>query len=91
SVVAVLGLLSASSGFAAEATRIKGSQVLFTTTTQCSYPRSPALGLGVTAALSLMLAQLILNVATGCICCRRTPHPSNSNWTIASICFVVSW
>ncbi|CAN1293005.1 Protein MODIFYING WALL LIGNIN-2 [Linum perenne] len=91
SLVSLLGLLSATSGFAAEATRIKASQVQFTTTTQCAYPRSPALPLGLTSAVSLMLAQLIINVATGCICCRRTPNPSNSNWTIASICFVVSW
>lgn len=47
--------------------------------------------LGLTAAVALMIAQVMINIATGCICCRRGPHPSNSNWTLALICFVVSW
>ncbi|PIN03641.1 hypothetical protein CDL12_23841 [Handroanthus impetiginosus] len=38
-----------------------------------------------------MIAQIIINVATGCICCRKGPHQSNSNWTLALVCFVVSW
>ncbi|KAK9192801.1 hypothetical protein WN944_003494 [Citrus x changshan-huyou] len=123
STVGLLGLLSAATGFGAEATRIKlatkipsrlglpslsrlasglycksmyldssglqtGSQVQITSPTQCSYPRSPALGLGLTAALSLLVAQVTINVATGCICCRRGPHPSNSNWTIALVFFL---
>ncbi|XP_031255406.1 uncharacterized protein LOC116113395 [Pistacia vera] len=91
SFVGFLGLLSAATGFGAEATRIKGSDVDTTDPSQCSYPRSPALGLGLTAAVSLMIAQITINVATGCICCRRGPHPSQSNWTIALVCFVVSW
>jgi hypothetical protein len=48
------------------------------------------MALGLTAALSLMIAQIIINVSTGCICCKRSPLPS-SNWTVALICFVVSW
>ncbi|CBI26566.3 hypothetical protein AAG906_004593 [Vitis piasezkii] len=89
--VGFLGLLSAALGFAAEAKRIKGSQVQFSSSTACTYPRSPALPLGLTAAVALMIAQVMINIATGCICCRRGPHPSNSNWTLALICFVVSW
>ncbi|KAF9670455.1 hypothetical protein SADUNF_Sadunf13G0070700 [Salix dunnii] len=91
SVVGLLGLLSAATGFGAEATRIKGSEVQFTSATQCTYPRSPALGLGLIAAVTLTIAQVIINVATGCICCKRSQHSSNSNWTIAFVCFVVSW
>ncbi|XP_059667372.1 protein MODIFYING WALL LIGNIN-1-like [Cornus florida] len=90
-VVGFLGLLSAALGFAAEAKRIKGSQVEFNTPSICVYPRSPALALGLTAAVALMIAQIIVNVATGCICCRRGSRQSNSNWTLALICFVVSW
>ncbi|KAL0400482.1 UNVERIFIED_CONTAM: hypothetical protein Slati_4078100 [Sesamum latifolium] len=90
-VVAFLGLLSAVSGFAAEAKRIKGDQVQFPSPTECIYPRSPALGLGLTAAVALMIAQIIINVATGCVCCRKGPHQSNSNWTLALVCFIVSW
>ncbi|THG09416.1 hypothetical protein TEA_028015 [Camellia sinensis var. sinensis] len=90
-VVGFLGLLCAVTGFAAEATRIKGSQVQSDSSSTCNYPSSPAFGLGLTAALALMVAQIIINVTTGCICCRRGPHQSNSNWTVALICFVVSW
>ncbi|KAJ8771322.1 hypothetical protein K2173_026499 [Erythroxylum novogranatense] len=90
-VVGSLGLLSAATGFGAEATRIKGSEVQFVSATQCSYPRSPALALGLTAAVALMTAQIIINIATGCICCRRGPNPSNSNWRLALVCYVVSW
>uniref|UniRef100_A0A2P2IQ85 Transmembrane protein n=1 Tax=Rhizophora mucronata TaxID=61149 RepID=A0A2P2IQ85_RHIMU len=91
SVVGFLGLLSAATGFGAEATRIKGSEVQFISATQCAYPRSPALGLGLTAAVALLIAHIIINVATGCICCRRGLDPSNSNWRIALVCFFVSW
>ncbi|XP_024961774.1 uncharacterized protein LOC112502165 [Cynara cardunculus var. scolymus] len=91
-VVGFLGLLSALLAFVAEAKRIKGSQVTFSSPSECVYPRSPALALGLTAAVSLMIAQVIINVATGCICCTRAgPHQSTSNWTIALVCFVVSW
>ncbi|KAJ6360415.1 hypothetical protein OIU77_004432 [Salix suchowensis] len=68
-----------------------GSEVQFTSATQCTYPRSPALGLGLIAAVTLTIAQVIINVATGCICCKRSQLSSNSNWTIAFVCFVVSW
>ncbi|MBA0643599.1 hypothetical protein Goklo_027872, partial [Gossypium klotzschianum] len=64
-VVAFLGVLSAATGFAAEATRIKASEVKFVSTTQCSYPRSPALGLGLTAAAALLVAHIIINIPTG--------------------------
>lgn len=89
--VGFLGLLSAATGFGAEATRIKGSQVQFLSTTQCVYPRSPALALGLTAAAALMVAQVMINASTGCICCKRTIEPLNSNWKMALVCFVISW
>ncbi|KAK2632021.1 uncharacterized protein LOC104430322 [Eucalyptus grandis] len=85
-VVGFLGLLSAATGFAAEATRIKASEV-----TQCEYPRTPAVSLGSTAVLTLLIAQVIISMATGCICCRRNTHPSTSSGTIAVICFILSW
>ncbi|XP_077234839.1 transmembrane protein, putative (DUF1218) [Tasmannia lanceolata] len=88
--VAFLGLLAAALGFAAEATRVKVTDVKLTNET-CTYPRSPALGLGLTAAVALMVAQIIINTAAGCFCCKKHPHPSSSNWTVALACFVVSW
>lgn len=90
-VVGFLGLLSAATSFAAEATRIKGSQVQFVGVNQCMYPRSPALTLGLTAALALMLSQIIINVASGCVCCRKSSQISDSNWKVALVCFVLSW
>ncbi|KAK9272635.1 hypothetical protein L1049_003011 [Liquidambar formosana] len=91
SVVGFLGLLAAAMGFGAEAKRIKSSEVQFISPTECRYPRSPALALGLTAVVALVMAQVIINVETGCICCRRSPHPRNSNWPLALVCFVVSW
>ncbi|KAH7839596.1 hypothetical protein Vadar_006121 [Vaccinium darrowii] len=91
SILGFLGLLSAATGFAAEAKRIKGSQVLLTSPSTCTYPSSPAMGLGLTAAMALLVAQIIINVTSGCFCCKRGPRQSNSNWTLALICYVVSW
>ncbi|KAI3720507.1 hypothetical protein L2E82_31494 [Cichorium intybus] len=90
-LVGFLGLVSAVLGFVAEAKRVKGSEVKFSSPSECVYPRSPALALGLTAAVCLLIAQVIMNVATGCICCRRGPQSSTSNWTLAIVCFVVSW
>ncbi|XP_042504974.1 protein MODIFYING WALL LIGNIN-2 isoform X2 [Macadamia integrifolia] len=69
----------------------KGSQVHYTPPDTCTYPRSPALGLGLGAAVALMIAQVIINVAAGCICCKRNSQYSNSNWTLSLVYFVVSW
>ncbi|KAG6509128.1 protein MODIFYING WALL LIGNIN-1-like [Zingiber officinale] len=90
SFVGFLGLLSSALGFAAEATRIKVSDVQ-TTLGQCSYPKSPALALGLIAATALMIAQAIINSVAGCICCKKYPNPSNTNWTIGLISFITSW
>ncbi|GAU45665.1 hypothetical protein TSUD_268330 [Trifolium subterraneum] len=89
--VAFLGLLSAATSFAAEATRIKGYQIQFISPNQCTYPRSPALPLGFTAAMSLMISQIVINISTGCICCRKTLRIPDSNWSVALVCFVLSW
>lgn len=70
---------------------LQGEQVHLPSPEECIYPRSPALGLGLTAAVALVVAQIIINVATGCVCCRKGPHQSYSNWTTALVCFLVSW
>ncbi|OWM72422.1 hypothetical protein CDL15_Pgr018307 [Punica granatum] len=89
--VVFFGLFSAATGFAAEATRIKGSSVQLVAPTQCAYPQSPALALGLTAAVALVIAQIIINVGIGCTYCNQSPHLSSSNWTIAVGCLVGSW
>ncbi|CAH8320147.1 unnamed protein product [Eruca vesicaria subsp. sativa] len=93
-VLSLLGLLSAITAFAAEATKIKKSQVNITTSdslTTCSYHRSPAYSLGFASAVFLMIAQIIVSIGSGCFCCRKGPAPSRSNWIISLICFIVSW
>ncbi|KAH7853866.1 hypothetical protein Vadar_007467 [Vaccinium darrowii] len=92
SVVGFLGLLSAALSFAAEGTKTTVSEIQLTPNGNgCVFPSSPALGLGLAAAVVLLTAQIIINVTTGCICCRRGSYQSNSSWTVALICFVVSW
>ncbi|ONK79955.1 uncharacterized protein A4U43_C01F12230 [Asparagus officinalis] len=90
-VVGFLGLLSAALSFAAEATRIKASDVQTLAPDECRYPRSPALSLGLGAAVALMIAQVIINTVAGCICCKRNSRPSDRNWSVALVSFAVSW
>ncbi|MQL91990.1 hypothetical protein Taro_024609 [Colocasia esculenta] len=89
-VVGFLGVLSAALGFAAEATRIKVSDVQTATPGECIYPRSPALVLGLASAVALMMAQAIINAVAGCICCKKRPESSGTNWTIG-ITFVIAF
>ncbi|KGN53195.1 uncharacterized protein LOC101221478 [Cucumis sativus] len=90
-VVAILGIVMIATGFAAEATRTKRNQVTKVAPDLCKYPRSPALGLGLTAALSLLFAQITIKASTGCVCCIRGPRPPASKWRTAVICFTISW
>ncbi|KAM0945697.1 putative modifying wall lignin-1/2 [Dioscorea sansibarensis] len=91
--VGFLGLLSAALAFGAEATRVKVrvSDVETTSSGDCIYPKSPASALGLTAAMALLVAQLIINIVAGCVCCKRHQNSSNSNWTLALISLTVSW
>ncbi|WOL18999.1 hypothetical protein Cni_G27796 [Canna indica] len=89
--VGFLGLLSAALAFAAEGTRIKASDVKATAGGECIYPKSPALALGLISSLALMMAQAIINIIAGCICCKKHPHPSGTNWTVGLISFIASW
>ncbi|KAL4595845.1 hypothetical protein ACB092_12G121300 [Castanea dentata] len=91
-VVGILGLLSVILGFVAEATKIKISQVT-SIGFSCVRPHSPATALGIVALLAIILAQIIISVATGCICCccKSGSHPNSSNWIKAQLCFVFSW
>uniref|UniRef100_A0A7N2MHM7 Uncharacterized protein n=1 Tax=Quercus lobata TaxID=97700 RepID=A0A7N2MHM7_QUELO len=58
----------------------------------CIYPSSPATALGIVALLAIILSQIIITVATGCICCcKRGSLPTTSNWTAAQACFSFSW
>ncbi|MCL7037631.1 hypothetical protein MKW94_014655 [Papaver nudicaule] len=67
--VGFLGLLAFSLGLSAEIKRIKVSDVTFTSYHECTHPRSVAFALGLTASLSLIIANVIINVSAGSFCC----------------------
>ncbi|KAK6936572.1 DESIGUAL/Modifying wall lignin-1/2 [Dillenia turbinata] len=92
-LVGFLGFLTAVLAFIAEGTQFKSSQVVYVSETECIFPssESPASTLGLAAALTLLLAQIIVSVAARCFCCYRGPYPSNSTWILALISFIVSW
>ncbi|KAL0920659.1 hypothetical protein M5K25_009809 [Dendrobium thyrsiflorum] len=91
SVVGFLGLLSAALAFAAEATRIRASDVETRTLGDCIYPKSPAVYLGLFSAVVVAIDQAVINFVSGCICCKRNLNRYNTNWTVALISFIVSW
>ncbi|KAF6135836.1 hypothetical protein GIB67_028155 [Kingdonia uniflora] len=64
------------------------SEVQFTAPSVCSYPRTPALHLGLAASIVLVMAQVIIIFEAGCICCKRNSHLSNSSCSASLICFV---
>lgn len=91
-LVGVLGLVAFVLGVAAEAVHTKADQVRVTQSGECIYPRNPAFTMGVIATLTLMMAQIILNVAAGCLCCGTHVHyQSPLSTTIAIACLVLSW
>ncbi|KAJ1689338.1 hypothetical protein LUZ63_013493 [Rhynchospora breviuscula] len=90
-IVGFLGILSAALAIAGEATKVTLNDVEVTDSGQCVYPRSPALVLGFISALSLLIAQIIINAVAGCLCCKARPPTSDSKWTNALICFIISW
>ncbi|KAK8657014.1 hypothetical protein V6N13_098948 [Hibiscus sabdariffa] len=88
-IVYVLGMTSVATGFAAEFTRLTASQVNEDVYEQCSYPFSPAPLLSITSAVTLLIAKIIINLATGCFCCRARTAQSNRS---KAFCFyIVSW
>lgn len=90
-IVGFLGLLATALCFAAEAKRIKESQIRYTSSYECTYPGSSALTLGLTAVIVLSIAQTIIIVTTACLCFRGEPYQSNCSWTAALLCTALSW
>ncbi|MBA0854041.1 hypothetical protein Goshw_025273 [Gossypium schwendimanii] len=91
SVVVLLGIISTGAGFAAEVTRVKASQVKVDVLGKCSYPKSPALGLSLISAGTLLIGKIIINTAAGCFCCRRTDPSHSSNHKKALTFYIISW
>ncbi|XP_021725938.1 uncharacterized protein LOC110693124 [Chenopodium quinoa] len=91
-IAGVLGLIAVVMGFVAEATKVKGDQVIFTQDYgACFYPTSPSVALGIVASIILLIQQILISSATGCFCCRRNPCPSTCSGITALICFIFSW
>ncbi|KAH7850550.1 hypothetical protein Vadar_034756 [Vaccinium darrowii] len=91
SIVGFLGLLSTALDFAAEAMRMKGSQVQLTSPSTCTNPSSTVANLGLIAVCALGTAQVIMLIETGCFCHKRGPHLSKTNPALAVIYSAVSW
>ncbi|XP_078438486.1 protein MODIFYING WALL LIGNIN-1-like [Wolffia australiana] len=90
-IVGFFILLSAVLGFAAEGKRIKASDVEVSVPGECIYPKSPALFLGLSSVVALIIAQAIISSVAGCICCRPRTAGSSSAWTVGLISFILSW
>jgi hypothetical protein len=58
----------------------------------CIYPENSALGLGICAAIFLIIAQVTVAVVGGCYgCCKSRAIPSQSKRIIGVVCAVFSW
>lgn len=89
-LIGFLGLIAVATGIAAEFTRNKASDVRYEEG-GCSLPSSPALALGITATLSLFLAQLIANAIGGFVCCARDLRNILTCNRLAAMILLFSW
>ncbi|KAF5818921.1 hypothetical protein HanXRQr2_Chr02g0071681 [Helianthus annuus] len=88
-IAAVLGIISAATGFAGEATRVKASEVIVDYIDDtCLYPSSPALALGIVSAVFTIITRIYISISFGGACCCRTDPNSTP---ISKLLFVLSW
>ncbi|RCV17567.1 hypothetical protein SETIT_3G230200v2 [Setaria italica] len=91
SVIGSLGVLSAILGFSAEGTKLTPYTILVYGD-ECIYPQNPALGLGVCAAIFLLVAQVTFSAVGGCCgCCKSRSIPSETKRIVGIVCAVFSW
>ncbi|KAG4189451.1 hypothetical protein ERO13_A08G223464v2 [Gossypium hirsutum] len=90
-VAVLLGIISVFTGFGAEITRVKASQVEIDWYGDCSYPKSPAHVLGLVSAATLLTAKIIMDTATGCAHWERTNQSPNYNRNKAILLYITSW
>ncbi|KAI5055774.1 hypothetical protein GOP47_0029295 [Adiantum capillus-veneris] len=91
-VVGFFGLLATTLAIAAEIKHVKADEVVILGD-DCFYPSSPAWALGVFAALSLLIAQIVAAACGGCICCCKKQRSTLSQTAkiTAILCLVLSW
>ncbi|MCO5583526.1 hypothetical protein L7F22_037437 [Adiantum nelumboides] len=61
---------------------------------ECVHSKSPALALGLAAAIALLVAQIISNALGGCICCEsgiNDPSGKTTPIAVAISCLTLSW
>ncbi|KAL4592841.1 hypothetical protein LXL04_005847 [Taraxacum kok-saghyz] len=86
-VVALLGIISAATGFAAELTTVKASDI-YIVGDSCVYPSSPALAFGIISAVFAIITRVYITVTFGgCSCCRNDPNST----PISKLLYVFSW
>jgi len=95
-VVGFLGLLAAVLDFVAEAKRVRDFKVIEEPNNRinfptCGHPKSHSVALGITSALVLLVAELLVIAAAGCVCCCGSPYQSTCKRIIAIICLLFSW
>ncbi|KAI5073161.1 hypothetical protein GOP47_0011174 [Adiantum capillus-veneris] len=92
--IATLGFLSGLLSFIAEGKKLAESDITRLASGECVHSRSPALGLGLAAAISLLIAQIISNALGGCICCEsgvKDPSGKTTPIAVAISCLTFSW
>ncbi|KNA13480.1 hypothetical protein SOVF_116610 [Spinacia oleracea] len=57
----------------------------------CVYPSSPSPGLGIVAALFLLVEQIVISAATFCFCCCGQRCTARCTTIIALLFFIGSW
>ncbi|CAL5095128.1 unnamed protein product [Urochloa decumbens] len=91
SLIGSLGVLGAILGFSAEGTKLTPYTILVYGD-DCIYPPNPALGLGVCAAIFLLVSQVTFSAAGGCCgCCTSRSIPSETKRFAGIVCAVFSW
>ncbi|GLU23044.1 hypothetical protein SLE2022_390770 [Rubroshorea leprosula] len=88
--VFVIDLIAFALAVAAEQRRSTASVQNDGTGRHCVYDKDIATSLGVVSLLFLLVSQLLIMVATRCLCCGRAMRPSGSRaWAI--VLFITSW
>ncbi|XP_021850021.2 uncharacterized protein [Spinacia oleracea] len=90
-VVGFLGLAAAALAFAAEATKIKISDITVTEPGKCEYPNNPADILGYVAASLTLINQIIVSIVGRCTCWQRNGSKTSNTQHPAVPFFIISW
>lgn len=89
-IVFLLDLIAFALAVAAEQRRASAKIVTDGTDSYCSYESDIATGMGVGSLLFLLASQLLIVIASRCLCCGRALKPGKSRaWSI--VLFILCW